>query len=203
VFFVFEGIDGCGKSTQVQACSERLGTESIEHVTCRDPGSTRLGDRIRGLLLNHDDVPIGAVSEMLLFMVARAQLISEVICPAIKQGQVVLCDRFLLSTIAYQGFGHQQPLDRIHQVGQIATGGLKPDATFVFDIPLEVSRQRVGNVRDRLESRKAPYFERVRQGFLKEAEHDDTIHVLDGAETPASIHDQVMQIVLEILEVRP
>ena len=193
MFIVFDGVDGTGKSTQLEKCRQWLESAGHPVTTCRDPGSTELGDRLRQILLEGTELNIDMRSEMFLFMAARAQLVAEVILPAIEHGHIVLCDRFLTSTIVYQG--HAGPLDpeAIRSIGKTATQDRRPDCSLIFDAPLHVAMKRIGTQPDRLESRGEEYFVSVRRGFLSEAALDDSIEVIDASGTPEEIHELVKQ----------
>ena len=155
-----------------------------ETVLCRDPGSTELGERVRDLLLNSTDVPIGFRAEMLLYMAARAQLVEQVIRPALEAGKVVISDRFLVANVVYQGHAGGLDPQQLWQVGRVATGDLLPDVTFVLDIdPQRGAARRVGKP-DRLEQRSVEYFERVRAGFRREAESLPDRYALIDADRP-------------------
>ncbi len=169
MFLVWDGLDGAGKSTQLERLADWLREAGHVVVGCRDPGSTQLGNQVRQLVLQKSSIAIAPRSEMLLFMVARCQLVQEIIRPALAAKSIVLCDRFQMSTLVYQGHGGHVPLEEIRAVGQIATGGLEPTHTFVLDLPTEVALLRIGRGLDRMESRGVEYLERVRQGFLAEA----------------------------------
>ena len=182
MFISFEGGDGCGKSTQIQLLADWLRQKKFDVLTCRDPGSTPLGDAVRTILLNRLDLEICRTSEMLLFMAARAQLVSEVILPALKAGKTVLSDRFLLSTIVYQGYAGQLPIASVEQAGVIATAGILPDLSIVLDISLEESEKRMQNRRmDRMEKMGREYHEKVRQGFLTHARLAPERHIVIDA----------------------
>ncbi len=153
---------------------------------CRDPGSTPLGDAIRNILLNQRDLKMSSISETLLFNAARAQLVEEIIRPALEQGKIVLSDRYLLSTLAYQGYGGEVPLPLLQQVGAIATSNLLPDLGIVLDLPLEIAQTRAGKrgSLDRMESKAAEYHKRVRQGFLECARAEpDRYVVIDASDS--------------------
>ncbi len=202
MLIVFEGSDGCGKSTQLQMSREWLLQHNIECATCRDPGSTELGERVRSLLLDHDSFEIGNRTEVMLFMAARAQLVEEIIRPAMAAKQYVLCDRFFLSTVVYQGYAGNIPVDEIYQAAELATNGLKPNLTFVFDLPCDLAMQRVGVQRDRMESRDQAFFERVRQGFANEAARFPQTHVLiDASQTIDQVHSQVTRELTRFLHI--
>ncbi len=165
-FFTFDGIDGSGKSTQIELFVEWLESRGQAVITCRDPGSTALGEQLRSLLLESTDTAICPRAETLVFMAARAQLVEEIIRPALARGQLVVADRFLLATVVYQGHGFGLETDELWKVGAFATGGLEPTQTILLDVdvPLAVSRRR--GTPDRLEQRDVAYFEKLRQGFL-------------------------------------
>ena len=164
---MLDGPDGGGKTTQAAALAEWLRACGRTVTTCREPGGTALGDRLRELLLNRDSAPFGLRAEMLLFNASRAQLVEEVVRPALARGEVVVSDRFLLANIVYQGMAGGLGEDEVARVGAVATGGLWPDLTILLDLPGALARARVGAARDRMEDRPDEYHEQVRQGFLR------------------------------------
>ncbi len=167
MFITFEGPEGSGKSTQAQALCAYMDARGRQAVLTREPGGTALGDRLRELLMNTTDVAINPRAEALLFAAARAQLVQEVIRPALAAGRVVICDRFADSTIAYQSFGRGLPLAEVRQVVEFASGGLKPDLTVLLDLPPEEGRRRKGtDLGDRFEDEELDFHRRVRQGYL-------------------------------------
>jgi dTMP kinase len=135
MFFSFDGVDGTGKSTQVELFCSWLQECGHEVETYRDPGGTKLGERIREILLTSEDTPIHRRSEMLLYMASRTQLVEEVLRPALASGKVIVTDRFLLANVVYQGYAGGLDIEACKTVGQVATGGLLPDHTFVLDMP--------------------------------------------------------------------
>jgi dTMP kinase len=170
MLIVFDGIDGAGKSTQIDAACGWLEAHCQRPVRrLRDPGSTPLGLAMRQILLDKHGLQISPVAEVMLFMTARAQLVAEEIRPALARGEWVVCDRFSLSTVVYQGHAGGVDPAQIWQVNQVATQGLVPDLTIILDLPAEVARQRIQRDLDRMESRGSDYFSRVREGFLQEA----------------------------------
>jgi dTMP kinase len=198
MFISLDGIDGCGKSTQVELLADRLRQQGHDVFTCRDPGSTGLGEVVRGILLNRHDLDICRMSEMLLFMTARAQMMQELILPALNSGKIVVTDRFLLSTIVYQGYAGKIAVEAIEQIGGIATSGTLPDLNFVLDLPLETARQRM-NLReiDRMERMGTDYHEQVRQGFLTHAKTDpQRFVVLDASHPIDAVAENVYEIVV-------
>lgn len=188
MFITIDGGDGCGKSTQRGRLERFLADRGTPVFVCRDPGSTPLGESIRGILLNRKEWSISSTSEMFLFMAARAQMVTDLIRPALDAGQVVVCDRFLLSTIVYQGYAGGLDLDAIRRVGEIATGGLVPDLTVVLDIDPAVAQKRLTRPFDRMESKGTEYHRRVRDGFLAEAKIQvaagRSVLVLDAVRSP-------------------
>jgi dTMP kinase len=165
-FLAFEGPDGGGKTTQAARLADWLREGgAFDVVTCRDPGSTALGNRLRELLLERSELQPTLKAEMLLFMASRAQLVDEVIRPALAAGRVVVCDRFLLSNIVYQGIAGGLPIDDVARVGRVATDGLLPDLTLVLNVDREAARGRIGASRDRLEDRADDYHDLVNRGF--------------------------------------
>lgn len=168
-FLALEGPDGGGKSTQSARLAAWLRDEGLDVVTCRDPGSTPLGERLREVILHGDEVRPSMRAEMLLYMASRAQLVDEVILPSLLAGRVVVSDRFLLSNLVYQGAAGGLALEEIARVGVVATAGLFPDRTLILDVSPETGRARTGPARDRIEARSSEYHDRVRQGFLEVA----------------------------------
>jgi dTMP kinase len=181
MFFAFDGLDGTGKTTQINLFVEWLRGGGHDVVGCMDPGSTPLGERIRSILLGHE-VPICRTSEMLLFMAARAQMVESVIRPAIEAGKVVVSDRYLLANIVYQGYAGGLDVEVIRQIGCTATGGLLPTLTFVLDLSPAAAAGRMQRELDRMESQGETFQQRLRAGFLAEAVKDPQhIVVIDAA----------------------
>jgi len=164
MFITIDGGDGSGKSTQVKRLAEYLRQRGKEPLICRDPGSTPLGEAVRRILLDRQ-MTISASSEMFLFMAARAQMTAELIRPALDAGKIVLSDRFLLSTLVYQGFAPGFPPDPIFETGLIAIEGRVPDLTILLDIDPERAFSRLNRPLDRMEAKGLGYHRRVRTGF--------------------------------------
>jgi dTMP kinase len=200
MFITFDGVDGAGKSTQVKLLREWLAARGERVVTCRDPGSTALGEKLREVLLSHHDVAIHRRSEMLLYMAARSQLVEEVIRPALERGEWVLSDRYLLANVVYQAHAGGLSIEEVWQTGRVATGGLMPRLTFVLDMPAAAAQARQGRPPDRMEAQGLEYLEKVRQGFLRESESARIpIVVLNAERAPEQIHADVVSQVEKLL----
>ncbi len=165
-FITFEGSEGSGKSTQAVMVLDYLKSKNLPVVLLREPGGVKLSEKIRDILLDVNNTSMGDECETLLYMAARAQLVKEIIKPALQGGQIVLCDRFLDSTIAYQGWGSQVDLAAIETIGRFATGGVTPNLTLLFDIDTSKGLARTNAQKDRIENRSLEYHHRVRQGYL-------------------------------------
>jgi dTMP kinase len=219
-FFVLDGPDGGGKTTQSLRLAAWLRSRALDVVTCRDPGGTALGERAREILLARDSVPISLRAEMLLYMASRAQLVEEVIAPALAAGRVVVSDRYLLANIVYQGSAGGLMEEEISLVGMVATSGLLPDLTLVLDIAPEAASARVGLPRDRIEERPLFYHERVRAGYLAAARSEaqsgpdggETTHcpfypapivLIDSSSDPDTVFEQVKNEVERVLALGP
>lgn len=186
-FISLDGLDGAGKSTQCRLLADWLRARGCDVVQCADPGGTEIGDVLRKLLLEHRG-HMTLECEALLFMASRAQLVAEVIRPALDAGKAVVCDRFLLANVVYQG--HAGGLDpaKLWEIGKLATGGLEPDITFVLDLPIEIAQSRRKAQADRIESKGINYFAKVRDGFLAEARRrPERIRVVDALAGPEVI----------------
>lgn len=193
MFFSFDGVDGAGKTTQIARFVAWLRSEGHDFVECRDPGSTPLGESLRQLLLHSDkDVAIGPTAEMLTYMAARAQLVTEVIRPALDAGKVVVSDRYVLANVVYQAHAGGLERDTVWQVGRTAVQGVWPTCVFVLDLDPQEAARRRDRPADRMESRGDAYLQKVRDGFLFEAKADpERIAVIDAAGAP----DEVEQLV--------
>jgi len=180
-FIALDGIDGAGKSSQIAALVTWLRATGRTVVTCRDPGSTPAGDAIRAILLDRHDLHVDPTAEMLLYMAARAQLVAEVVRPALERGDWVVSDRYLLANVVYQGHAGGLDPEVIRRVGAVATGGVMPDLVLLLDVDLETAAARLARPLDKLENRGDDYRRRLRQGFLAEAARDGgTIAVIDA-----------------------
>ena len=200
LFITFEGADGCGKTTQMELLAEYLKNNRKDVLLTREPGGKRLGEKVREILLNYDG-PVSDRCESFLFLADRAQNIDIIVNPAVSQGKIVLCDRHIDSTVAYQGYGRGLDIERINKLNDIATNGKKPDLTFVFDIDVETSMKRVGKEKDRMESAGIDFHNRVREGYLELAKQEpQRIKVLDATKSIEEIHNNVIEIINEKLK---
>jgi dTMP kinase len=166
-FITFEGSEGSGKSTQAALLIDYLKSRKVSVTLLREPGGVKISENIRKLLLDVNNTGMGDECETLLYMAARAQMVKEVLEPQLKSGKIILCDRFLDSTIAYQGYGNGIDIKTIEKLGLFATRGLEPDLTILFDISSEKGLSRAGDKKDRIESRSLEYHKRVRNGYLE------------------------------------
>jgi dTMP kinase len=196
MFYSIDGGDGVGKSTQIGLFCAWLAEQGREVVTCRDPGSTRLGEAIRELLLNRHDLEIHRRAEMLLYMAARAQMVEEFIRPAIEAGKTVVCDRFLLANVVYQGYAGGLDVETLWRVGEVAVGGLVPDLTIVLDMPAKSAVGRIDRELDRMEKQGADFHARVREGFLAEAARRKDIVVINAAQSIEKVHSDIRTAVM-------
>ncbi len=192
LFITFEGADGCGKTTQIKLLDEYLRGEGYKTLLTREPGSKGLGEKLREILLNYDG-EVSSKCESFLFLADRAQHVDCIIKPALEEGVIVLCDRHTDSTVAYQGYGRGLDIEQIKSLNELATSGLKPDLTLVFDVDVETSQSRVGTEKDRMESAGIEFFERVRKGFLEIAKFEpERVKVIEATNTIENIHKQVV-----------
>ena len=199
LFISFEGIDGCGKTTQLQLLRSHLEKMGYPVVTTREPGGTALAEAIRNYLL-HSSQALEARAELLLFSAARAQHVAELIRPALNLGKVVLCDRFADSTVAYQGGGLGLEIDFITRLNSFATDSLQPDITFLLDVAPQMGWQRRSGMdeEDRIESRGLDFQERVRAAFLDLASSEPTrVVVIDGALPVEEVHRRIVEVLQE------
>jgi dTMP kinase len=202
-FISLDGLDGTGKSTQCRLLADWLRRRGQTVTECADPGGTAIGTVVRDLLLHHRQ-EMALPCEALLFMASRAQLTAEVIRPALAAGQAVVCDRFLLANVVYQGHAGGLEVERLWDLGRFATGGLEPDLTLVLDLPVEAALARRGRPPDRLESRDVAFHERVRAGFLAEARRrPERIRVVEASGSVAEIHERIVQEVECVLAANP
>lgn len=199
MFITFEGIDGSGKTTQINLLSARLRERGIDVLALREPGGNEISENIREVLLSSKN-EIGVRAELLLFVAARAQLVEKVIRPALDAGKLVICDRYCDSSVAYQGFGRGINIEDVHSCNKFATNNLVPNLTFFLDVPTTVGLGRTSSrgekVLDRMESAGESFFDKARNGYLSIAESEpDRFIVLDGRATPEEIHEEIWEFV--------
>lgn len=206
-FITFEGIDGCGKSTQLRLLASELRVRGLEIVTTREPGGTTLGQRLRAALLDIEE-QVDPLAELLVFAADRAQHVRAVLLPTLKANHVVLSDRYADATVAYQGAGRGFEPDLIREIVRLATGGLRPDLTLLFDLSVAESamrtRRRVASKNsDRLDSEDAEFHTRVRNAYLEIAMAEpERFRVIDARGSVQETHDTVMNIVMPFLKER-
>jgi dTMP kinase len=195
LFVTFEGIDGSGKSTQMELCAEALEAAGHSVVLTRNPGGTEFGQELRQILL-HSTKTVYPLSELLLFIADRAQHMDELVFPALQAGKIVLCDRHMDSTLAYQGYGRRLDLNTIRELNHIAVQGRLPDLTLLFDGDPIILAKRVNHrgQADRMEQEKSEFHHRVRDGYLAlAAEAPERITVLDATQDIDTLHQQSMK----------
>ena len=192
-FIVFDGGEGCGKTSQAQLLKEVLEKEGLRPLLVRDPGTTRIGEMIRAILLDPDHDEMSMRCEMLLYMAARAQMMAQTILPALAAGQVVISDRFVSSTLSYQLGGDGLTAEQIRATADIAIKGRWPDFTIILDMPIERSIARVNRAKDRIEQRSMEYHATVRKNYLEQAKQmPDRYRVINGDRSPELVHGDVL-----------
>lgn len=207
VFITFEGIEGCGKTTQVGKASDYLKKKGIPFLCTVEPGGTGVGEELRNILLNKVSLRIHQMTELFLFAADRIQHVEEVILPALRSGTVVLCDRFADATVAYQGYGRELDIDVVRAVNRWASGSATPDMTILIDLPVEVGLERAKNrsVRletpdDRFERERVEFHRRVRAGYLRLAgEEPDRFRLIDGTRGVDVIHEEIRGHIARLL----
>ena len=194
-FITFEGSEGCGKSTQSEMLFRYLLAKKVKVIYLREPGGVKISEKIRQLLLDPES-KISPQAETLLYMAARACVVEEIIKPALKQGKAVVCDRFLDSTIAYQGYGLGIDIKLIKLIGNFATQGISPDLTIFLDLPVKNGLKHRNHCKDRIEQRSFSYHEKVRKGYLKLAHASPhRIKIVKVQEDKFKTQDNVRKIV--------
>ena len=201
MFITFEGIEGCGKTTQAKLLCEALIDRGFSVVFTREPGGTPAAEELRSFLLKPREEKFPPFAELSIYEAARAFHVENLIRPSLNEGAVVICDRFTDSTVAYQGYGRGIDVSLIERLNMEATGGLKPDLTVLVDLPVEESFSRISDRRkDRMESEDFDFHRRVREGFLKLSEKEpERFLVLDGRESVEELHRKILSEVLRRL----
>ncbi len=206
LYIALEGPEGSGKTTQLRRLANRLRSLGLEVVETREPGGTEVGEAVRALLLDRA-YRLSPETEMLLFAAARAQLIREVVRPALEAGHVVLSDRSVYASLAYQGFGRGLDLEVVRRVNQVATGGLLPDLVLLLDLPVEAglareAKRAEGQGADRIEREGLEFHHRVREGFLQLGREDARIRVVPANDDPDRVEARIWEEVRPLVERR-
>jgi len=202
-FVVFDGPDGSGKSTQHKRFGRAVAAAGLEVCDVREPGGTHFGERIRATLLEHADEEMSVRCEMLLYMASRAQLVEQRIRPALERGACVLADRFVSSTLAYQGTAGGLPPEEINAVARIACGGVRPDLVVIFDLDEHAAAARLSPLLDRMEAKGRAFHARVRRGYLAQAEAEPARHlVVDASAEPDAVYAELVAGLTERLPER-
>lgn len=209
IFITFEGVEGSGKTTQIELLEKALEAKGLQVIKTQEPGGTKIGAMIRKILLDSRNKEIDPMTELMLYSASRAQHIKEVIIPAVKEGKIVLCDRFSDATVAYQGYGRGLDLEGIRKLDLFLTGGMKPSITIILDLDPEKgllrAKKRIEKNRSlkegRIEQEGFSFHKRVREGYLKLAEEEpDRIKVI-GADLPVEeVHKRIIEVVEERLK---
>ncbi|OHB28273.1 MAG: dTMP kinase [Desulfuromonadaceae bacterium GWC2_58_13] len=206
-FITFEGIEGCGKSTQAGLLAKRLTGRRMSVLTTREPGGCPIADAIRQILLDPANTTLVPRAELLLYAAARAQHVTEVIEPALRKGLIVICDRFTDATLAYQGFGRGLDIDLIHTLNQVATGGIQPDLTLLLDMPQEeglkraIQRNTAASLahEERFERETLEFHGKVRNGYRQMAGRSDRFRVIDAQGNIDTVAGRINQAVDEFI----
>lgn len=203
MFITLEGSEGSGKTSQIQPLADHLTDKGYQVICTREPGGTQIGDQVRAILADLENTDMQPRTEVLLFQASRAQLVEQIIRPALKQGRIVLSDRFADSTIAYQGYGYQLDLEQVRSIVNFATGGLKPDLTLFLDMDVEQGLIRRANGGDwnRLDAYNLDFYRRVRTGYLEMvAAEPDRWEIIDASGTPEQVQSAIRKVVINRLK---
>lgn len=200
MLITFEGIEGAGKTTQIKLLCDELSRRNLPFISIREPGGTPFSEQIRSILLSNN-FSAGDIAEFLLFEASRAELVKDVIIPALSDNKIVICDRFTDSTIAYQGYGRGLPLDIINSINEFVTSGVKVTRTYLLDNSLEVMQRRSEiKEKDRIENEGNEFHRRVRAGFLALAkEHPERILLIDSSREISEVHNIIISDFLKLL----
>ena len=195
IFITFEGADGCGKTTQIELIKKYLDENNIENVLTREPGGSDLGLELRKILL-HYDKPVSNIAELFLYLADRAQHTEYTIKPLLDEKKVVLCDRYIDSTVAYQGYARKGDINKIIKLNDLVTNSLKPDLTIVFDIDSNIAQSRLKGEKDRLEKEGLEFHKALRQGYLELAKNNpERIKVINADDTIENIHKKCIELI--------
>lgn len=200
-FISFEGIEGCGKTTQIGLLSEYLRQRSISHTITREPGGTAVGEGIRKILLNSETIHLTAASELLLFYASRSQNIQEKIKPALERKEIIICDRYYHASMAYQGYGRGIPLDFIRKLTDLVCDSYRPDVTLLLDIEPEVGLARArsrnhSKTEDegRFEQEDIKFYTKIREGYLELASEDERVQLIYADRSIEAVHRHILQV---------
>jgi dTMP kinase len=200
IFITFEGSEGCGKSTQSGLAYNYLKKQGRRVLYLREPGGSAISEKIRKILLDSTNRSMVAECEMLLYMAARAQVVRQIIEPALRRGFIVISDRFLDSTLVYQGYALGMNIATIRRIGDFVTCGIKPDLTILMDLPAEKGLARCGRVKDRIEERPLAYHRRVRSGYLKLARAEPKrIRIVKVDKDKTVTQEKIIKLILEFI----
>ena len=194
---VLEGVEGAGKSTQARLLGEWLDSCGIPFTLAREPGGTDVGEAIRHVVLDQPELSVRPETELLLYLAARTAFVQEVALPVLERGELLIVDRFSLSTYAYQGYGRGLDLDEVRRMDRFASGGLAPDVYVVLDLPVEEGKARqkaAGKREDRLESSGEVFLEAVGRGYRELARMDESVRLVDASGTPLEVHTRVREV---------
>jgi dTMP kinase len=202
LLITFEGPDGSGKTTQISLLKKYLADKGFEVIYTREPGGTNISEKIRDIILDNKNSEMSAMCEALLYASSRAQLVHDVIKPALSQGKVVVMDRFVESSIVYQGIGRNLGVDRIRSINDAATEGLKPDITFMLTIPFEEGLKRKEKQKsfDRLENSGDDFHKRVYEGYMGLANSANYIKVVDADRTAEEVHKDIINVIGDLIK---
>ena len=199
LFISFEGIDGCGKTTQIELLKDYLIEKKYEIIVTLEPGGCDIGKKLREILLFNKSF-VSDTAEMFLYLADRAQHVEEVILKNINEGRIVLCDRCIDSTVAYQGYGRKGNIEQINLLNKIAMNGIKPDLTILFDVDIKIAQKRVGNIKDRMEKENIEFHKRVREGYLELAkENPERIKVINSNQEVKKVFFDLREIISKVI----
>ncbi len=202
MFICFEGIDGCGKTTQIKLLEQYLSQLDVRYVLIREPGGTLAGEEIRSILL-HKELKLSSETELMLFIAARAQMVREIIRPALDKGELVLADRFMDSSVAYQGAGRMLGMEIVERLNRFAVGETRPDITIYIDVPVleAVSRMRKDRKNDKIEVESLEFFERVRKGYERlMVENGKRFVLIDGRKAVEQVQEDIRNSLSVLIE---
>ena len=202
LFITFEGADGCGKTTQINLLNEYLKNKNYKTIVTLEPGGSDIGKQLRQILLHHDGF-VSKRAEVFMYLADRAQHVDAVIKKGVEENKIVLCDRHIDSSVAYQGYARGGDIEQINLLNELATGGYKPHLTFVFDVDSTIAQQRVGETKDRLEKEGLEFHKKVREGYLELAKkYPNRIKVIDSNKSIEEVFEQVKKVIDEILWIK-